>query len=190
MGLSLDIQFDFTSDRSGNIGAFAERTLHQYVRGADPIEQTIRNRMNKRDIEEALRRSETQLQETFDAMGDAIHVTDEDRNIVLINKAFTRWMKELGLEEKPVGKLFRDVFPFLSAKVDKEYQKVLQAGKTLITEKKTRIGEREIFTETRKCFIFPILWMKKRRISAPSPWERVCQRDSIFTRQNRSGCSS
>jgi PAS domain S-box-containing protein len=110
--------------------------------------------MNKRDIEEALRRSETQLRETLDAMGDAIHVIDKDRRIVLINKAFMRWMKELGLDERHVGKLFRDVFPFLPAKVDKEYQKVFQTGKILVTEEKTRIGERELFTETRK---IPIL---------------------------------
>ncbi len=110
--------------------------------------------MNKIDIEDALRRSELQLRETLDAMGDAIHVIDKDRRIVLINKTFTRWMKELSLDEKPVGKLFREVFPFLPAKVDKEYQKVFQTGKNLITEEKTRIGGRELYTETRK---IPIL---------------------------------
>ena len=110
--------------------------------------------MNKKDIEEALQRSELQLRETLDAMGDAIHVIDKDRRIVLINKAFMRWLKELALDEKPVGKAFREVFPFLPAKVDKEYQKVFQTGKTLVTEEKTNIGEREIFTETRK---IPIL---------------------------------
>jgi PAS domain S-box-containing protein len=110
--------------------------------------------MNKRDIEGALRRSESQIRETLDAMGDAIHVIDKDRQIILINKAFTRWMKELGLDEKPLGKLFKEVFHFLPAKVDKEYQKVLQTGKALITEEKTRIGERVLFTETRK---IPIL---------------------------------
>ena len=110
--------------------------------------------MNKREIEDALRRSESQLRETLDAMGDAIHVIDKDFRIVLINKAFSKWLKELGLDEKPLGKIFRDVFPFLPAKVDKEYQKVFQSGKPLITEEKTRIGEREIYTETRK---IPIL---------------------------------
>ncbi|MEE9500819.1 MAG: PAS domain-containing protein, partial [Candidatus Aminicenantaceae bacterium] len=78
--------------------------------------------MNKRDIEEALQRSELQLRETLDAMGDAIHVIDKDRRIVLINKTFMRWLKELALDDKPVGKVFREVFPFLPAKVDKEYQ--------------------------------------------------------------------
>jgi hypothetical protein len=43
--------------------------------------------MNKRDIEEALRRSESQLRETLDAMGDAIHVIDKDRSIELKQKA-------------------------------------------------------------------------------------------------------
>jgi len=60
--------------------------------------------MNKIDIEEALRRSELQLREILDAIGDAIHVIDKDRRIVLINKAFMRWMKELALDEKPLGK--------------------------------------------------------------------------------------
>jgi len=109
---------------------------------------------SKKDIEEALRRSELQLRETLDAMGDAIHVINKNMRIVLINKAFMKWLKELGLVDRPVGKVYREVFPFLPAKVDKEYQKVFRTGKILVTEEKTRLGEREIFTETRK---IPIL---------------------------------
>jgi PAS domain S-box-containing protein len=109
---------------------------------------------SKKDIAEALRRSESQLRETLDAMGDAIHVIDKDHKIVLINKAFLEWLKELRLDSKPLGKVFREVFTFLPAKVDKEYQKVFRMGKPLITEEKTKIGEREIFTETRKIPIF------------------------------------
>lgn len=108
----------------------------------------------KKNIEEALRHSEAQLQDTLDAMGDAIHVVDENLRIVLINKAFMRWIKDLKLDQKPIGKAIGEIFPFLPSRVIKEYDKVLQNGEILITEEKTKINNTEYITETRKIPIF------------------------------------
>jgi len=108
----------------------------------------------KKDIEEALQQSEAQLQETLDAMGDAIHVVDQSLRIVLINKAFIRWIKELKLDKHAIGKSIREIFPFLSPKVIKEYQEVFKNGETLITEEKTQINNTEYVTETRKIPVF------------------------------------
>lgn len=100
--------------------------------------------------EEALRRSESMYRSTLNAMGDAIHVVDDGLRIVLLNKSFKRWARQLGLPGKAVGLPLFTVFPFLSVRVKREYQRVLKHGVTLHTEETSRVGSRDIVTETWK----------------------------------------
>jgi PAS domain S-box-containing protein len=104
--------------------------------------------------EEALQTSELQYRTTMDAMGDAVHMVDDQLRMILANKTLLQWNQRLGLETDILGKRFYDIFPFLPPKVQEEYHQVLINGQLLITEEETRIGGREIFTETRK---IPIL---------------------------------
>ncbi|MFX0179391.1 MAG: PAS domain S-box protein [Candidatus Hodarchaeota archaeon] len=100
--------------------------------------------------EEKLKDSELQYRNTIDSMGDAIHVTDKDLRLILINPAIERWLEVLGLETDVLGKKLNDAFPFLSEKVLDEYKQVLDSGETLITDEETFIKGKTYFTESRK----------------------------------------
>ena len=104
--------------------------------------------------EETLRDSEERYRTTIESMGDAMHVVDSDFRFILLNKSFRQWNKELGFPTNIIGKRILDVYPFLQAKVLDEYQRVFETGKILITEEKTRIGDQEFITETRKIPVF------------------------------------
>lgn len=95
-----------------------------------------------------------ELRQTFDSMGDAIHVVGPDLRFILFNKAFEQWNKELGLRDDVIGQKIDEVFPFLSDRVVNEYRQVFTTGKPLITEERTTIRNEEFITETRK---IPIL---------------------------------
>ncbi len=98
----------------------------------------------------ALKESEERYRSTIDSMGDPIHVIDRDFRLLLFNQAFRDWHKELGLKIDVIGKSLFKVFPFLPAKVKTEYRQVFKSGQVLVSEERTNIGGREIFTETRK----------------------------------------
>jgi PAS domain S-box-containing protein/putative nucleotidyltransferase with HDIG domain len=105
---------------------------------------------DKKRTVEALQKSEMQYRTTIDSMADAIHTVDCDLRIILINDEFKKWVKEYGLIPDILGKTVFEAFPFLLEKVQDEYQYVLKTGEILMTEETTRIGNREILTETRK----------------------------------------
>ncbi|MFX0181589.1 MAG: PAS domain S-box protein [Candidatus Hodarchaeota archaeon] len=110
--------------------------------------------INYRQMEEAQKELEFQMIKTLDSMVDPTHVIDTDLRIIFFNTAFKQWNKELGLEENVIGKTVREVFPFLPDTVIDEYHQVFKQGKTLTTEGSVQLGEKEIFTETRKIPIF------------------------------------
>jgi PAS domain S-box-containing protein len=91
-----------------------------------------------------------QYRSTIDSMPDAIHVIDTDMRLVLLNKAFRKWNRELGLATDVVGKSLFEVFPFLSQKVRREYQQVFETGRMLATIEATSINGKTFTTETRK----------------------------------------
>jgi len=117
------------------------------------IEVVIDN-TERMKAQKALQESEKQYRTTIDSMRDAIHVVDSNLQIILFNNAFEEWNKELNLDTDMVGKELFEVFPFLPDKVRDEYYQVFSTGKTLITEERTKIGDKEFITETRK---IPIL---------------------------------
>lgn len=105
-------------------------------------------------LRQALRESELRFRTTLNAMGDAIHIVDTDWQIVFFNTAFTRWDQELGLPTDVVGRTLFDVFPFLSDKVVREYEQVVESGDTLVTEEITEVHDQVFVTETRKIPLF------------------------------------
>ncbi|MCX7767280.1 MAG: GGDEF domain-containing protein, partial [Candidatus Sumerlaeia bacterium] len=108
----------------------------------------------RRLAEEATRETEEQYRMMIDAMGDAIHMVDENLRIILINKSLRDWNKKLGFPSEVIGHTPFEIYPFLSERIREEYQRVFATGKTLITEETQTLGGREIITETRK---IPIL---------------------------------
>ena len=109
----------------------------------------------RKQAAEELKHSEQQYRSTIDYIGKAIHVVDKNLNIVLFNKTFKQWNKELGFEtEYLIGRNIFDIFPFLPDAVRDEYQKVFKTGKMLITVETNELAGKVITTETRK---IPIL---------------------------------
>ena len=117
------------------------------IDGMVAVVENVTERVRSR---EALQQSEEQYRSTIDSMGDAMHVVDTDLRIIIFNKAFEKWNKDLGLETDVVGKGIFEVFPFLGEKVRFEYEKVFKTAETLITEETTRVGKSDFVTETRK----------------------------------------
>jgi len=126
-----------------------------YAAGKEPLLFCIDVDLSERKrAEEALRESEAQYRSTINAMPLAIHVVDADMRVVLLNKAFEVWNRTLGLKGDVMGKDLFEAFPFLSERARDEYRRVFRTGQPLITEEATRIGAREILTETRKVPVF------------------------------------
>lgn len=93
-------------------------------------------------------------QKLIDSMGDPIHIIDTEYRIILTNKALIRWVTRLGLEASLIGKKLKDVFPFLPEMVYEEYEQVLRSEETLVTNEKTELSGKVVFTETRKIPVY------------------------------------
>jgi len=100
--------------------------------------------------EQALQQSEHQYRTTINALHDMIHVVDRDLRVILCNKAMTEWLAEAQMDTSVIGRTVFETFPFLPGCVRDEYLRVFETGEMLLTEEITRIGERELVTETRK----------------------------------------
>jgi PAS domain S-box-containing protein len=135
-----------------------EPTIRHSPKEEKNLLKIIAERLGKiiehKQAEETLCESEEQYRTTIDSMRDAIHVVNSDLQLILFNKAIKQWNRKLGLPTDMIGKSIFEVFPFLSDRVRDEYEKVLDAGKILITEEKTKIGDREFVTESRKIPVF------------------------------------
>ncbi len=107
-----------------------------------------------KQVEDALRESETQFRVILNSLGDAIHVVNKDLELLMMNTSFQRWNLELGLEVDVIGKNLFEVFPFLPNIVSDEYNLVFKTGEPLITEERNELGNREFITETRKIPIY------------------------------------
>jgi PAS domain S-box-containing protein len=104
--------------------------------------------------EQELKESEASYRTTLQAIRDPLHVVDRNLAVILANPALVEWNRVLGLPTAVTGKSLVKVYPFLSAAIRREYRSVFQTGRPLLTEEKTRVGEREYVTETSKIPIF------------------------------------
>ncbi len=122
--------------------------------GSSLLTRSLKYSIERSKIERAFRDSEMQYRSTLNSMGDAIHVVDKDLKFILFNQTFKQWNMRLGLTTDVIGKTLFNVFPFLTDKVLKEYQLVIETGKTLVTQENQTIGEEVFITETRKIPVF------------------------------------
>ncbi|MEO0085068.1 MAG: PAS domain S-box protein [candidate division WOR-3 bacterium] len=104
----------------------------------------------RRRAEERLRDSEEQYRTAMEAMHDAVHIVDRDLRILLGNRSLDEWCLRLGLEGGLVGRRLPEVFPFLPAKVWREYESVFETGQPLMTNEITELEGGAVHTETRK----------------------------------------
>jgi PAS domain S-box-containing protein len=99
---------------------------------------------------EKLHDSEIRQKTVVESIDEALHLVDHNLHIQIFNKTFREWCKQLDINTDVIGKHIKDVFPFLPQKILSEYRQVFETGDTLITQETTKIGNKEIITETRK----------------------------------------
>ncbi|MFH1783297.1 MAG: PAS domain S-box protein [bacterium] len=120
-------------------------------------------------------------------INDCIELVDRKMRIILVNKAYRRWLYSLGLRIDPVGKTITQAFPFLPKKVIDEYRQVFKSGKVLVSEENTILGKEVLSTETRK---IPVIENGKivrvitiiRDITDKKKAERMIQENNKFLR--------
>jgi len=115
---------------------------------------TYRDLTDRRQAEEAARKSAELYRNTVDSLEEWIHVVDRELRFELINRSLLRICSELDLKDQPVGRKLMEVFHFLSPRVEQEYRQVFQTGRGMTDITETRLSGRTFITENKK---IPIL---------------------------------
>jgi PAS domain S-box-containing protein len=92
--------------------------------------------------------------QALDSLGDPLLVLDPELRIISANRAFKEMLLGFGTSDPVIGRLLVEVFPCDPSTVIDEYKQVFATGQVLVTSRELSIGDREIYTETRK---IPIL---------------------------------
>ncbi len=92
--------------------------------------------------------------QALDGLGDPLLVLNPEFQIISATTAFKRWLLAFGVNECVIGRPLADVFPSNPSTVIDEYRQVFATGQVMVTSRELDIGERELYTETRKIPIF------------------------------------
>ncbi len=114
------------------------------------IYAAARDITDRKLAELALQESEGLYRTTIDSFNEALHIVDQDLNIILMNRRFRKWCQDLGLKEDPVGQKLNDFFSFLSDESIAQYHRVIESGETLRTLEESELSGRVFITETQK----------------------------------------
>ncbi|MFX0173096.1 MAG: PAS domain S-box protein [Candidatus Hodarchaeota archaeon] len=112
-----------------------EKTLESENVSPSTREVIKRSIAKFKQLERIQEESERQYFDVFNSMIDPIHVIDRDMRFALLNKAFQKWNKDLGLDTNVLGKSIREVFPFLSEGAMDEYHQIFKTGEILSLER-------------------------------------------------------
>jgi len=104
----------------------------------------------ERSMDKSIHESEHLYHAILDSMGDSIHIIDRQFRIIFASERSNLWLEQVSLPKIILGQTLHEAFPFLSEKVYEEYRQVVETGKTVMTEEKTKIGQSEFITETQK----------------------------------------
>lgn len=104
----------------------------------------IASALERRQSEYVFRKSENIYQIVLDSITDSVIVTDTRYTILLANDAFIDWCGELELETVIAGKDLFSVLPFLSPTARRRYERVIQTGRSLTSDRSYQIDDRII----------------------------------------------
>lgn len=122
--------------------------------GPDEVLAVFRDITLRQQDAQRLRASEALFNTTINAIGDWIHVVDEEGRIRYVNRALLEKKGRLQLPTDVVGQTLHEVYPTLPEKVLKEYDEVFLSGRPLETTDTSRAGGLTLVTETRKWPVF------------------------------------
>ncbi len=122
--------------------------------GTSKLIAVVRDITEKKIGEIKLRNSEHQYRTIIESMGEPIQVIDADLKVILTNNILRDWVQDFNINQDIIGKEISKAFPFLPKIVVEEYRRVLERGKTVISEEFTKLNRKVIYTEVRKIPIF------------------------------------
>jgi PAS domain S-box-containing protein len=110
----------------------------------------VRDITERKKIEQEINQAKDNYKKILDSIGDALHVIDDNMEIVYMNPTFQEWLMKYGIDQDCIGKNFEEKFSFLPKSVIEEYKEIFESGKTVLTVEKTNLSGKNIYTETRK----------------------------------------
>jgi PAS domain S-box-containing protein len=102
----------------------------------------------RKQIEEALRRSEIEYRETLDSMNEWVYVVDKEFNFVVINKPLRNILSHSGLYDETILKRFSVSPPLFTEEDEVRIARIFETGKPDNYEKKLLLDRREYFVCT------------------------------------------
>ena len=98
---------------------------------------------DRKKSENALQESEEKYRSIIETLPDGVSVIDKDLKVIFANSNLLSWMHILGLPNDIIGRTVLDAFPFLSPIVVDEYRTVFLAGRIVVTQETSPIGDAE-----------------------------------------------
>ncbi len=91
------------------------------------------------------------FESVMNALGDSAFLMDSDFRIVMANTLFLDWLQTIKPTECDIsGKTLWEVYPELPERIQGEYLRVLGTGKSLSTQEKKIIGDKEVLYQINK----------------------------------------
>jgi len=104
----------------------------------------------RRAAEKARSQAEELYRTTIDSLDTTVHLVDGNLRVVLFNRRFKEWCKELGLDTEGEGRPLLELFPFLPPEVQEEYRQVFATGEPCTTLEEVEINGQHLHTRTTK----------------------------------------
>jgi PAS domain S-box-containing protein len=114
----------------------------------------IQDITDRKQAEEALRRSEIEYRDTLNSLPDWIFVVDEQLHLLTVNKPFREECLRQGLSPENIGKRLTTKIPFISPSTIEAIEHVFLSASGLVLSGKIDLKSKSIYAEIR---IIPFL---------------------------------
>ncbi len=101
----------------------------------------------RRQMEEALRRSEIEYRDTLNSLPDWIYVVDEQYKIAMVNAALQEELIRHGVTPQCIGVEIVPDFPFISKQTLEDIKLVFNTGVVSVSEQKIELQGRTLYAE-------------------------------------------
>ncbi|HNY01714.1 MAG TPA: PAS domain S-box protein [Bacteroidales bacterium] len=123
-------------------------TVSVFRTGPGAVTASFMDITDRREMEEALRRSETEYRDTIDSLPDWIYVVNPSMKILMINAALREELNFRREQVDCVGQILETGFPFITDNTMKETGEVFQNGILTVIEEKYSSGKEVLHLET------------------------------------------
>jgi PAS domain S-box-containing protein len=121
--------------------------VHVFRTGPDEVAVDFVDITKRREMEEALRRSEIEYRDTLDSLPDWIYVVDEQYKIAMVNAALKEELINHGLKPDCIGVEIVPDFPFISKTTLDEIKHVFNTGIVSVSEQKIELKGKTLHGE-------------------------------------------